>query len=193
MPAVSLFDYARLMLGPGGTARQIAARMEWTEQSTRQVLRSFFALRLVHPAEVLRPTPRTLEVVWAIGEGVAPAGYSRATPIRPKPGHILFASLWAEMQDGATVLDAAEASGAPRLGVLKFVQQLRAAGLVHICAWEWRGATAMRPVAVWRAGPGHNARKPVISGPKRQRDMRARRSERAAFEAVVTVQERRAA
>lgn len=189
MPAVSLFDYARLMLGPGGTARQIAARMEWTEQSTRQVLRSFFALRLVHPAQVLRPTPRALEVVWEMGEGMAPSGYSRATPIRPKPGHILFANLWAELQDGATVLDAAAASGAHRLGVLKFVQQLRAAGLAHICAWEWRGATAMRPVAVWRAGAGHNARKPVITSAKRQREIRARQAERAAFEAVVTMRE----
>jgi len=189
MPAVSLFDYARLMLGPGGTARQIAARMQWTEQSTRQVLRSFAHLRLTHPAEILRPSPRHLEVVWAMGEGQPPAGYTRARPIRPKPAHILFASLWSELQDGSTILDAAEASGAHRLGVLKFVQQLRDAGLAHICAWEWRGAAVARPVAVWRAGPGHNARKPVISGPKRQRDMRARQAERAAFEAVVTMRE----
>lgn len=169
MPAVSYRDYADLLLAMPGTASQLAAKLGWTAVATRGVLRRMHALHLAHASHALI-VGNSKSWVWSRGSEASDRG-----PLRPKAAHIGFAYLWREMETGATMLGAAEASGASKVTVQRLVNHLRDRRCVHICAWERDSQT--RPVAVWRIGAGNNVPKPKRTSCEKSR---AHRKSRAA-------------
>lgn len=169
MPAVSYTDYADLMLAMQGTAEQIAARVGWAKTATRVILRRMQALHLAHASHALI-VGNTKTWVWSRGIG---DGGNRKS-LRPKASHIGFAHLWRELEAGATVLGAAEATGAAKPTVHKLLMHLRRKRQAHVCAWEKDAMN--RPVAVWRIGVGNSVPKPKRSNAEKQRAYRQARS-----------------
>jgi hypothetical protein len=176
MPAISYSDHARAILALPGTAENIAERCGMTARGVTIMFRRMWSLDLVHPGGAeLGPSPHSgTTAVWIAGPGERAAGIRLGTPMRPLASHIAFASIWQELQDGATIHGIAEETGTSHVTVYRLLADLRRQGAVRIVGYE-RDAVN-RNVAVWALGRGQDVRKRLVTPSEKHRRYRERLS-----------------
>ena len=174
MPTISYADHAKALLALPGTAEDIAERCGMTDRGVTLMFRRMWSLGLVHPggAEPGRSPHSGTMAVWMAGEGPRAPGIRLGSAMRPLAGHIAFASIWRELQDGGTAHGIAEDTGTNRVSVYRLLAFLREQGAIRIVGYD-RDALN-RSVAVWALGRGQDVRKRLVTPSEKHRRYRER-------------------